>query len=209
MYEKRSEKLTLKGYVDSDFAGDRDSRKSTTVCFFTLGDNCITWKSQLQPLVTLSSTDAEYVAIIEAVKECIWLKGILKELNFMHDKPIMFTDSQRTLSLSKNPVYHERSKHIEVKHHFIHEKLSQGKVEFVNIHTDRIPSDVGTKIQPVGKFKLCLSLLHIDICKFFLQVVGDNDEQSFHGQIRNRESVCVTRTNVKNVSIMVLLTLLD
>ncbi|CAA3009527.1 F-box LRR-repeat 20-like [Olea europaea subsp. europaea] len=53
VYEKRSEKLTLKGYVDSDFAGDKDNRKSTTAYFFTLGDNCITWKSQLQPLVTL------------------------------------------------------------------------------------------------------------------------------------------------------------
>lgn len=156
VYEKRFEKLTLKGYVDSDFAGDKDSRKSTMAYFFTLGDNCITWKSQLQPLVTLSSTEAEYVAITEAVKECIWLKEILKELDFMHDTPIMFTDSQSALSLSKNPVYHERSKHIEVKYHFIREKLSQGKAELVKIHTDRNPFDVGTKILLVGKFKLCL-----------------------------------------------------
>lgn len=162
MYEKRSEKLTLKSYVDADFAGDKDSRKSTTAYFFTLGDNCITWKSQLQPLVTLSSTEAEYVAIIEAVKECTWLKGILKELNFMHDIPVMFTDSQSALLLCKNLVYHERSKHIEVKYHFIREKLSQNEVKFVKIHTDRNPSDVGTKILPAGKFKLCLSLLHVD-----------------------------------------------
>lgn len=105
VYEKRSE--TLKGYVDSYFAGGRDSRKSTTAYFFTLCDNCITWKSQLQPLVTLSSTEAEYVAITKVVKKCIWLKEILKELNFMHDIPIMLTKvhchSVRTLFIMRDP----------------------------------------------------------------------------------------------------------
>ena len=63
--------LELVGFADSDFAGDRDSRKSTTAYFFTLGGNYISWKSQLQPLVTLSSTEAEYIAITDAFKEAI------------------------------------------------------------------------------------------------------------------------------------------
>lgn len=80
----------------------------------------------------------------------------------MYDTPIMFTDNQSDLLLCKNPVYHKRSKHIEVKYHFIREKLSLGEVELVKIHTDRNSFDVETKILPAGKFKLCLSLLHID-----------------------------------------------
>ena len=70
-YKKRSKTLDLVGYVDLDFAGDRDSRKSTTTYFFTLGGNCISWKSQLQPLITLSSTEAEYVVVIDAFKEAV------------------------------------------------------------------------------------------------------------------------------------------
>ncbi|XP_031279413.1 secreted RxLR effector protein 161-like [Pistacia vera] len=75
---KRNSTLDLVGYVDSDFASDRDSRKSTTTYYFTLGGNCISWKSQLQPLVALSTIEAEYVAVTNAFKEAIWLQGILK-----------------------------------------------------------------------------------------------------------------------------------
>lgn len=64
--------------------------------------------------------------------------------------------------LSKNPAYHERSKHIEVKYHFIREKLSLGEVKLNKVHTERNPSDMGTKVLSVSKFKTCLSLLHID-----------------------------------------------
>ena len=76
-YEKRKASLDLVGFVDSNFAGDRDSRKSTTAFYFTLGGDCISWKSQLQPLVALSSTEAEYVAMTDAVKEATWLRRLL------------------------------------------------------------------------------------------------------------------------------------
>ncbi|XP_052177832.1 secreted RxLR effector protein 161-like [Diospyros lotus] len=73
IYKRKCDVFYLVGYADSDFAGDRDSRKSTTAFFFTLGGNCISWKSQLQPLVALSSTEEEYVAVTDAFKEAIWL----------------------------------------------------------------------------------------------------------------------------------------
>ncbi|XP_052198350.1 secreted RxLR effector protein 161-like [Diospyros lotus] len=74
-YKKRFSTLDLIGYVDFDFAGERDTRKSTTALFFTLGGNWISWKSQLQPLVALYSTEAEYVAVTNVVKEAVWLQG--------------------------------------------------------------------------------------------------------------------------------------
>ena len=92
-YEKRKNALDLVGFVDSDFAGDRDSRKSTTAFYFTLGGNCISWKSQLQPLVALSSTEAEYVAMTDAVKEAIWIRGILEEINLLQGDVIAYSDS--------------------------------------------------------------------------------------------------------------------
>ncbi|XP_031259537.1 secreted RxLR effector protein 161-like [Pistacia vera] len=70
-YCKMTASLELVGFVDSDFAGDKDTRKSTTAYYFTLGGNCISWKSQLQPIVVLSSTEAEYVAVTNVFKEAI------------------------------------------------------------------------------------------------------------------------------------------
>ncbi|XP_052198535.1 protein At-4/1 isoform X3 [Diospyros lotus] len=84
-FEKRNDTLDLVGYVDSDFAGDRDSCKSTTAYFFKLGGNCFSWKSRLQPLVALSSTEAEYVSITDAFKEAIWLQSLLREISLLQD----------------------------------------------------------------------------------------------------------------------------
>jgi len=118
-YMKGSDALDLVGFVDSDFAGDRDSRKSTTTYFFTLNGNCISWKSQLQPLVALSSTEAEYVAVTDAFKEATWLQGLLKEIQMLQGKVTVFSDSQSVIHLCKNPVYHERTKHVDVKYHYV------------------------------------------------------------------------------------------
>ena len=82
-YKRRYDNLDLVGYVDSDFASYKNSRKSITAYFFTLGGNCISWKSQLQSLVALSSTESEYMAIIDAFKEAVWLQGLLSEINLL------------------------------------------------------------------------------------------------------------------------------
>ena len=74
--------------MDSDYAGDRDKRKPTTAYFFTLCGNCISWKSQLQNVVALSTTEAEYIALTEAAKEAIWLKGLLIELTVLEHESI-------------------------------------------------------------------------------------------------------------------------
>lgn len=83
----------LEEYVDSDFAGDRNLRKSTTSLFFTLEGNYISWQSQLQPLVALSSTKEEYMAVIDAFKEVVWLQGILKEIRVLKGEATVFLDS--------------------------------------------------------------------------------------------------------------------
>ncbi|XP_031259821.1 secreted RxLR effector protein 161-like [Pistacia vera] len=161
-YCKRTPALDLVGYVDSDFAGDRDSRKSTTAYYFTLGGNCISWKSQLQPLVALSTTEAEYVAVTNAFKEAIWLQGILKEINLMNGPVTVYSDSQSAIHLSKNPVYHERMKHVDVKYHFVRDQISKGTVNLLKIPTEENPSDMGTKVVTAAKFKHCLNILHIN-----------------------------------------------
>ncbi|CAM8953087.1 unnamed protein product [Rhodiola kirilowii] len=153
--------LCINGFVDSDYASNRDNRKSTTAFFFTWAGNCISWKSQLQPIVTLSSTEAEYVAATEAAKEAIWLQGLMKELENKSYVPIIYMDSQSALCICKDPAYHERTKHIDVRLHFIRERIESGFFIVKKISGDTNYADFGTKVIPANKFHFCRTGLHI------------------------------------------------
>lgn len=163
-FKRSKEGIKLKGYTDSDFAGDVDNRRSTSSYIFTLCDGCISWKSQLQKLVALSSTEAEYIAACDAVKESIWLKGLLNEISFANDSVDIYTDNQSAIHLSKNPVYHDRTKHIDIKFHFVRSMTESGLISLVKIPTEFNPSDMGTKVLPSNKFQNCLKILNITGC---------------------------------------------
>ncbi|CAM8986036.1 unnamed protein product [Rhodiola kirilowii] len=152
----------LVGYVDSDYDGNKDHRKSTTAFFYTWNGNYVSWKSQLQPIVTLSFTEAEYVAAIEAVKEALWLTGIVSEIEGKIPVPQLHMDNQSALYLCKDPVYHERSKHIDVRYHFIRDKIDSNEIVLKKISGDINPADFGTKIVLTDKFVFCRRKLHID-----------------------------------------------
>ena len=161
VYHSSKKGVELTGFVDSDYAGDRDKRRSTTAYVFTLCGNCVSWKSQLQSVVALSSTEAEYIAATEAAKEAIWIKGLLMELTLLQTEVVIYSDSQSAIHLCKNPVFHERSKHIQVKFHFIRDMINQKVFRLEKIPTELNPSDMGTKVLPVSKFNICKSLLNI------------------------------------------------
>ena len=97
--------LKLQGYVDVDFAGDIDSRKSTTVFVFTLGGTTISWSSHIQKIVALSTTVAEYIVAIEATKEMIWLSSFLDELGKKQEMGILHSDSQSAIFLAKHSAF--------------------------------------------------------------------------------------------------------
>ncbi|CAM8914247.1 unnamed protein product [Rhodiola kirilowii] len=148
-YSKRCDELDLVGYVDADFARDKDSRKSTTAYYFTFAKNCIAWKSGLQSIVTLSTTESEYMAICDAFKEGIWLQGLVREAGLSNNVVTIFSDSQSAIYLCKNPVFHDRTKHIDVRYHFIRDKVSEGVVKLLKIETESNPSDMGTKAMSI------------------------------------------------------------
>ena len=106
IYRGSKEAVELIGYVDVDYVGDKDKRRSTTAYVFTLCGCCISWKSQLQPVVALSTTEVEYIAATEAAKEVIWLKGLLTELQILKQDVNLYLDSQSAIHLCKNPVFH-------------------------------------------------------------------------------------------------------
>ncbi|KAG8481449.1 hypothetical protein CXB51_026307 [Gossypium anomalum] len=115
-------------YVDADFAGDLDRRRSLTGYVFTIEGCAISWKATLQTTVALSTTEAEYMAITEACKEAIWLKGLFSELNEDLQINTVFCDSQSAIFLTKDQMFHERTKHIDVRYHFVRDIIASGDI---------------------------------------------------------------------------------
>ena len=147
------------GYSDSDYAADVDTRRSVTGYVFTLGGSVVSWKSTLQSSVTLSTTEAEYMALTSAAKESIWLKGLVGELGIAQDFATVYCDSLSAICLAKDQVHHDRTKHIDVRYHFLR---TDKRVKVKKIGTADNPADFFTKSVPFSKFKHCLDLLNID-----------------------------------------------
>nr|BAP68993.1 RxLR effector candidate protein [Hyaloperonospora arabidopsidis Emoy2] len=112
-----------------------------------MNGGCISWKSQKQRTVALSSTEAEYMALSEATKEAVWLKVFLGELGEMtSDEAIkMFEDNQGSIALAKNPEFHKRTKHIDIRYHFVREKVESGEVILEYCSTQDMLADMMTK----------------------------------------------------------------
>ncbi|EEC81933.1 hypothetical protein OsI_25798 [Oryza sativa Indica Group] len=143
---KRKKDASLVGYSDSDLAGDVDTRKSTSGVFFFLGDNLITWQSQKQKVVALSSCEAEYIAATTAACQGVWLARLLAELKGEEaDAVTLRIDNQSAIMLSKNPVFHDRSKHIDTRYHYIRECIEEGRVKVEFIGTNEQLADILTK----------------------------------------------------------------
>ncbi|XP_047939204.1 secreted RxLR effector protein 161-like [Salvia hispanica] len=147
----------LIGFCDSDYASNRNNRRSQTGYIFNLYGTAISWKSGLQHVVALSTTEAEYIVITEAVKEGKWLKGILEDFGEKQSTLDIFCDSSSALALTKHQVFHERSKQIDAKLHL--DEVQKGEVRMLKISTDHNAADMLTKPLPTVKFKYCQELV--------------------------------------------------
>ena len=130
--------LNLQGYTDSDFQGDKDSRKSTSGSVFTLGGGAVVWRSIKQSSIADSTMEAEYIAASEAAKEAAWLKKFLSDLEVVPnmDKAVtLYCDNSGAVANSKEPRSHKRGKHIERKYHLIREIVNRGDVNVTKIPT--------------------------------------------------------------------------
>uniref|UniRef100_A0A2N9IZW0 Integrase catalytic domain-containing protein n=1 Tax=Fagus sylvatica TaxID=28930 RepID=A0A2N9IZW0_FAGSY len=116
--------LTLSAYTDADWAGDPDDRRSTSGYLVYLGSNPITWSAKKQPTVSRSSTESEYRALAIASAELCWIRALLKDLGiYLSQPPLLWCDNVSALAIASNPVFHARTKHIEVDFHFVRERV--------------------------------------------------------------------------------------
>eukprot|EP00253_Pinus_taeda_P013959 PITA_13959 len=143
----------LVGFTDSDWAGDPHDRKSTISYVFTLGSGPITWACKKQGAISLSSSEAEYRGAVEASKEALWLRQILSEFGFQQQHPTtLWCDNQSAIQLCKDPVHHQRSKHIELHMHFIRKLIHDHVLEVQYCSTDDQVADIFTKALMEAKF---------------------------------------------------------
>ncbi|GJZ73111.1 zinc finger, CCHC-type containing protein [Tanacetum coccineum] len=151
------------GFVDADYAKDPDKGRSSTEYVFMVHGCVVSWKATLQHVVTLSTTEAEYIALIEAVKESIWLKCLLIELGVNLRSMVMNCDNQSAIHLSRNAMFHERTKHINVRYHFIREIVKSKEIEVAKIGAKDNAADAFTKVVPGPKFKYFMEILGVGI----------------------------------------------
>jgi len=138
--------LRLYGFSDASWGNDVDTRKSTTGYVFFLSDGVISWGSKKQSTVALSTTEAEYMALTETTKEAIWLRRILSELGFTRQEPtVVYEDNQSAIALANNPVHHGRTKHIDIKYHFVRNRVESQEIRVEYVPTDEMVADALTK----------------------------------------------------------------
>ena len=149
-----SSEVNLVGFVDADWAGDVDSRKSRGGYLFLLCGGPVSWVSRKQAVVALSSTEAEYVAAATAAQELLWLRNLLSELGFSQNKAtVLHEDNMGAVEVSRNPRFHGRMKHIDIRHHFLRDEVEKGSVLLRFIQSKSQLADIFTKALPRDRFQ--------------------------------------------------------
>lgn len=152
----------LRGYSDADYAGDTTTRRSTSGFIFMMGDGIVAWCLQRQKSVALSTTEAEYIALSQSIQELTWLTLLISDLlETQGDTPVLYADNQSAIKLVKNPEYHKRTKHIDVRYHYIREKFSEGMFSLEYVPSKEQLADILTKPTPRPRFQELRGMLGI------------------------------------------------
>lgn len=137
--------FSITAFCDSDWGGNIHTRRSTSGYVILVAGGPVIWSTKAQKSVALSSCEAEYYALVEVIKELLWLTQLLDEIKVAYDTPVIYVDNQGAIALAHNPVHHQRSKHIDIRYHFIRDAISTGKVRVQYVGTDKNIADMFTK----------------------------------------------------------------
>jgi hypothetical protein len=163
-FARQKSDLSIVRYVDTDYVGDLDDRRSSTDYVFTLAGRPNCWRSMIQSTITMSTIEAEYMAAAKAAKEALWLRGLVRELGIQQCGVQFHCDSHSVIYLANNQVYHARAKHIDVRFHKIRELVATGELLLENIHTFENAANMLTKPVTTIKFKHRLDLINVSRC---------------------------------------------
>ncbi|PKU77710.1 Retrovirus-related Pol polyprotein from transposon TNT 1-94 [Dendrobium catenatum] len=154
--------LDLHSYSDADWASDASDQKSISGFCTFLGPNLISWTVKKQPTVAKSSTEAEYRSLSAAASEVLWLRRLARELHLPQPSPTtIHCDNTSAIAIAKNPVFHARTKHIEIDYHFIRQQISAGEIKLAHISSKDQVADILTKPFTISRFNELRSKLTI------------------------------------------------
>jgi hypothetical protein len=147
-------------YTDADHGGNPDNGRSTGGYAIIIGGGAVSWSSRLQPVVSLSTTEAEYIAAVEAGKEIIWMRNLLTEFGFNITSPSpLLIDNNSAVTVAKNPEHHGRMKHLDLRYHWLRDTVEAGHISPIHIPTTVQAADIFTKPLKRQKIDVCLGLL--------------------------------------------------
>ncbi|GKE12717.1 hypothetical protein Tco_1416268 [Tanacetum coccineum] len=151
--------MALTAYEDADHAGCQETRRSTSGSAQFLGDKLVSWSSKKQKSTAISTTEAEYIDMSGCCAQILWMRSQLTNYGFVFNKIPLYCDNRSAIALCCNNVQHSRSKHIDIRHHFIREQVKKGGVELYFVMTDYQLVDIFTKALPREWFEFLLSRL--------------------------------------------------
>ena len=176
-----SSSLALQGYTDTDWASCPNDRRSTSGYCVYLGSSLVSWSSSQQRVVSRSNAESEYRAPASLTVEIVWIQGLLRELGISQlTPPLIWCDNRSVAALAANPVFHARSKHIEIDLHFIRDKVLQGDLKIQYIPIAQQVADVFTKHLSSAQFLLFRTQL--SIVPRLVHLWGDDN--SSHSQLK-------------------------
>lgn len=164
LYVSSASCKVLETFSDSDYAGDPSTRKSTSGMIFKYSGGAITWASRRQKCISLSTTEAEFVAASHAAKEAVWLHRLFLDLCSSCSVPVLQVDNESAIRLIKNPEFHNRTKHIDIRCKFVREKFLSGQLDVQHCESEVQAADIFTKPLPKFRFQKLRQL--IGMCEF-------------------------------------------
>ncbi|GKD16153.1 retrovirus-related pol polyprotein from transposon TNT 1-94 [Tanacetum coccineum] len=159
LWYSKDNAMSLTAYADADHAGCQDSRRSTSGSAQFLGDRLVSWSSKKQRSTAISTTEAEYIAMSGCCAQILWMRSQLKDYGFDFNKIPLYCDNKSAIALCCNNVQHSRSKHIDIRHHFIREQVENRVVELYFVETNYQLADILTKALPRERFEFLLPRL--------------------------------------------------
>ncbi|GJW65941.1 retrovirus-related pol polyprotein from transposon TNT 1-94 [Tanacetum coccineum] len=164
LFIRKTGKHTLH-IADADHAGCQDTRRSTSGSAQFLGDKLVSWSSKKQTSTSISSTEAEYIAMSGCCAQILWMRSQLSDYGFAYNRIPLYCDNKSAIALCCNNVQHSRSKHIDIRHHFIREQVEKGVVELYFVRTEYQLADIFTKALPRERFEFILPRLGMKCMK--------------------------------------------